>query len=55
MIKEKKEILLAFMKEKKSQHGNIYFEGESESGGRIIMQLIKSSGSKKKWRLFLTK
>ena len=51
---KKKEIVLAEMIEKKSRHGNLYFEGKSESGGKIIMQKSKNARGAKIWKLFIT-
>ena len=55
---EKKEVLLAQMKEVKSRYGNLYFFGVTDTGNKIVMRKVKK---KKKgrceqqvWELFIS-
>ena len=52
---KKNEMALTKMIEKKSKHGNLYFEGKCESGGRFIMRKVKNKFGEKIWELFITK
>lgn len=52
---KKNETVLAKMTEKRSKHGNPYFEGKSESGVRFVMNKKTSKNGEKIWELFITK
>jgi hypothetical protein len=49
---KEKEVTLAKMIEKKSQYGNIYYEGKTDFDARYVMRKVNQQG-KKVWQLFL--
>lgn len=58
MMKKNDDILLADMYERKSQHGNTYFSGKSETGGKFILVRQKNKKGPRGeqiWQLFMNK
>ena len=57
-MKKSKDTLLAEMSECKSKHGNIFFSGRCETGGKIVMLKLKNKKNQygqQIWQLLMTK